>query len=96
MSKVTYGVASSSYQSTRCFFECSTFEKVSPEVQKALHHHFYKDDIFTGATSEKAGKILHTQFIETIKQLVLFDLERETQNQSASVLHQIIEKAMNT
>ena len=67
MTKVTYGVASSSYHSIRSLSECVKADDTSSETSKALLRDFYVDDILTGAPSEQEVKQLQTSLINTFK-----------------------------
>ena len=56
MTRVTYGVASSSYHSIRSLVECANFDDTAPEVSTALKRDFYVDDILTGADSVETAR----------------------------------------
>ena len=47
--RVTYDVASSSYQSIRALRKCATFSEVTTEVQIVILREFFADDILAGA-----------------------------------------------
>ena len=51
MTRVTYGVASSSFQAIRSLVECANLEGVSFEAQISIKRDFHVDDILTGANS---------------------------------------------
>ena len=67
MTRVTYGVASSSYHSIHSLSECAKADDTSSETSKAILWDFYFDDILTGAPSEQEAKQLHTSLINTLK-----------------------------
>ena len=75
MTRVTYGVASSSFHSIRFLSECGNFETTPKEVKEALQRDFYVDDILTGASSASKAKELQTGLIFTLKQ-AQFDLRK--------------------
>ena len=56
MTRVTYGVASSSYHSIRSLLECANADDTPIETSKAIRRDFYVDDILTGASSEQEAK----------------------------------------
>ena len=59
MTRVTYGVASSSFHVIRSLVECANLEGVSLEAQISIKRDFYVDDILTGANSVDEAKKLH-------------------------------------
>ena len=85
MTRVTYGVASSSYHSIRSLRECANLSEVSTEVQRAILRNFYVVDILTGAISIDEARILQKQLMETLKRGRL-DLHKWTSNESRIIL----------
>ena len=76
MTRVTYGVVSSSYHSIRS----------SPiEVQRAILRDFYVDDILTGANLIDEARILQKRLVESLKR-GRFDLRKWTSNESSIIL----------
>ena len=67
MTRVTYGVASSSYHSVHSPSECAKADDTPRETSKAILRDFYVDDILTGAPSEQEAKPLQTNLIVTLK-----------------------------
>ena len=67
MTRVTYGIASSSFQSNRCLKEVSK-RTCNPNVQHHLEHSFYVDDFLGGANSvEDARKLIADLQSELLK-----------------------------
>ena len=67
MTSVTYGIASSSFHSTRCLKEVSK-RTCNPNVQHHLEHSFYVDDFLGGANSvEDARKLIADLHSELLK-----------------------------
>ena len=85
MTRVTYGVASSSYHSIRSLRECANLSEVSTEVQRAIFRDFYVDDILTGANSIDEARILQKQLVETLKR-GRFDLRKWTSKNESSII----------
>ena len=85
MTRVTYGVASSSYHSIRCLTECANFKDTHQLVQDALRRDFYVDDILTGASSKEEAEILQDGLIATLKK-AQFDLRKWTSSDPELVL----------
>ena len=79
MTRVTYGVASSSYHAIRCLLECANFDDTAELVKEALRRDFYVDDILTGASSEQEAEQLQDGLIQTLKN-AQFDLRKWTSN----------------
>ena len=77
MTRVTYGVASSSYHSIRSLSECAKADDTPSETSKSIPRVFYVDDILTGAPSEQEAKQLQTSLIKTLKK-GQFDLSKWT------------------
>ena len=77
MTRVTYGVASSSYHSVRSLVEYAKFGDTPPEVSTALRRDFYVDDILTGADSVETARKLQIRLIATLKKAQL-DLQKWT------------------
>ena len=67
MTRVTYGVGSSSNHSIRGLRECANFEDTQESVRDALTRDFYVDDILTGASSETEAVELQDGLINTLK-----------------------------
>ena len=70
MTRVTYGVASSSYHSIRSQSQCAKADDAPSETSKAILRDFYVDDILTGAPSEQGAKQLQTSLINTVENFV--------------------------
>ena len=85
MTRVTYGVASSSYHAIRSLAECANFEGVPQETQKAIKRDFYVDDILTGADSVDEAKALQSSLIEVLKE-AKFDLRKWTCSDASLIL----------
>ena len=85
MTRVTYGVASSSFHSIRSSSECGNFETTLKEVKEAPQRDFYVDDILTGAFSASKEKELYFSLISTLKQ-AQFDLRKWTSSDPELVL----------
>ena len=79
MTRVTYGVASSSYHSIRCLTECANIESTPEPVREAIKRDFYVDDLLTGASSEKEAEQLQDGLISTLKK-AQFELRKWTSN----------------
>ena len=77
MTRVTYGVASSSYHAIRSLIKCASFDKVPIAVRQAIERDFYVDDVLTGASSESEAKELQDGLISTLKQ-AQFELRKWT------------------
>ena len=67
MTRVTYGVASSSYHSVRSPVECANFDDTPTELNTALKRDFYVDDILTGADSVETAIKIQVGLIATLK-----------------------------
>ena len=85
MTRVTYGVASSSFRSIRSSSQCENFETTPKEGKKALQRDFYVDDILTGASSASKAKELQLGLISTLTQ-AQFDLRKWTSSDTDLVL----------
>ena len=85
MTRVTYGMASSSYHSICSPREGATFEDTQETVHDALTRDFYVDDILTGASSETEAVELQDGLIKTLKK-GQFDLRKWTCNLPELVL----------
>ena len=77
MSRVTYGVASSSYHSIRSLLECAKADDTPSETSKAILGDFYVDDIITVAPSEHEAKQLQRSLFKHLKK-GQFDLRKWT------------------
>ena len=67
MTRVTYGIASSSFHSTRCLKEVAK-RTCNSKVQYHLEHSFYVDDFLVGANSvEDARKLIADLHSELLK-----------------------------
>ena len=77
MTRVTYGVASSSCHSIRSLSECAKADNTPSNLSKAVLRDFNVDDILTGAPSEQKDKQLQTSLISTLKN-ERFDLRKWT------------------
>ena len=77
MTRVTYGVASSSFHAVRSLLDCAKFPNTPEMVKEAIERVFYVDDILTGAKNLEEAKLLQTGLIETLKQ-GQFDLRKWT------------------
>ena len=84
MTRVTSGVASSSYHAIRSLVECANLEGASPEAQISIKRHFYVDDILTGANSVEEAKKLQKSLIQALKQ-ANFDLRKWTCSEASLV-----------
>lgn len=58
LNTITYGMASSSYLSTRCLWQLGE-ECSDPTIKKIIQHDFYIDDLITGASSESSLRYIH-------------------------------------
>ena len=67
MTRVTYGVASSSYHTICSLSESAKVDDTPSETSKAILRDFYVDDILTGAPSEQEAKQLDSSLINTLK-----------------------------
>ena len=67
MTRITFGVARSSYHSIRSLSECAKADDTPSKMSKAILRDFYVDDILTGAPSEEEAKQLQTSLINTLK-----------------------------
>ena len=85
MTRVTYGVASSSYHYIRSLVECANLKRVSPEAQILMKRDFYVDDILTGANSVEEAKKLQSDLFQALKQ-AKFDLRKWTCSEASLVL----------
>ena len=77
MTRLTYGVASSSYHSIRSLSEGAKADDTPTEISKTILRDFYADDILTGTPSKQEAKQLQTSLINTLK-IGQFDLRRWT------------------
>ena len=77
MTRVTYGVASSSFHAIRSLLDCAKSPKTPEIVKDAIERDFYVDDILTGAENLEEAKNLQTGLIDTLKQ-GQFDLRKWT------------------
>ena len=68
MTRVTYGVASSSYHIIRSLVECANLEGLCPEAQLSVNRDFYVDDKLTGANSVEEAKKLQNDILQVLKQ----------------------------
>ena len=85
MTRVTYGVASSSFHAIRSLVECANHEGVSLQAQISIKRDFYVDDILTGANSVDEAKKLQNDLIQALKQ-AKFDLRKWTCSEASLVL----------
>ena len=85
MTRVTNGVASSSFHSIRSLSECGNFETTPTEVKEVLQGDFYVDDILTNASSPSDTKELQRVLISTLKQAQI-DLRKWTSSDPELVL----------
>ena len=67
MTKLTYGVASSSYHTVRLFLELSKIDEILGETSMTIQRDFYKDGILTRATSEQEEEQLQAILMKTLK-----------------------------
>lgn len=58
LNTITYGMASSSYLSTRCLWQLGE-ECSDPTIKQIIQHDFYIDDLITGASSDSALSHIH-------------------------------------
>ena len=75
LTRVIYGVASSSYHSIRCLREAAQLDGVPKAAKEAILRDFYVDDILTGASSIEEAEQLLKDLIQTLEQ-VQFDLKK--------------------
>ena len=75
LTRVIYGVASSSYHSIRCLREAAQLEGVPKAAKEAILRDFYVDDILTGARSIEAAEQLLNDLTQTLER-VQFDLRK--------------------
>ena len=85
MTRVAYGVASSSFHAIRSLVECANREGVSFEAQISIKRDFYVDDILTEANSVDEAKKLQNDLIQALKQ-AKFDLRKWTCSEASLVL----------
>ena len=65
MTRVTYGITSSSSQSIRCLLELI---KTAPEkVRRIIEHDMYVDDLLTVCSNLEEAKNLQDQLIKTLQ-----------------------------
>jgi hypothetical protein len=66
MTRVTYGVASSSYHSTKGLQEVAKNHSSSPDIQRVIEDDFYVDDLLTGARTLEEAIQLEDDLISTL------------------------------
>ena len=86
MTRVTYGVASSSYHSIRALLECAKLNNVPNKVKESIERDFYVDDILTGAASKEEAEALQSGLINTLKR-GQFDLKKWTCSDASVTLN---------
>ena len=65
MTRVTYGIASSAFHSTRCLADIA--DKTSDEeIKYHIKHGFYVDDFFGGSNSTDKARILIHKLCEVL------------------------------
>ena len=85
LTRVIYGVASSSYHSIRCLREAAQLDGVPIAAKEAILRDFYVDDILTGASSIEEAEQLLNDLIQTLER-VQFGLKKWTSNVPSLVL----------
>ena len=80
--RVTYGVASSSYHTIWSFRDCASSSEISTEVGRAILIYFQFADILTGTNSNNEARTLRKLIEETVKR-GRFDLRKWTSNESS-------------
>ena len=63
---VTYGMASSSYLSTRCLWQIGE-ESTDPMIKDIIQHDFFVDDLITGSESEDTLRYIHQSVTKELK-----------------------------
>ena len=66
MTRVTYDVASSSYQSTRALQECGKTHGPNPNTVDVILNDFWVDDLLSGADTLEEACVLQDNLIETL------------------------------
>ena len=77
MTRVTYGVASSSHSSIKCLMVLA--KTASPEVRRIIERDMYVDDLLSGADSIERALAIQTELIELL-QSAGFQLRKWTSN----------------
>ena len=68
MTRVTYGVASSSYHSTRALQESGKNHGPNPNTVNVILNDFWVDDLLSGADTLEEACVLQDNLIETLNQ----------------------------
>ena len=66
MTRVTYGVASSSYHSTRALQESGEANGANPNTVNVILNDFWVDDLLSGADTLEEACVLQDELIETL------------------------------
>lgn len=74
LNTITYGMASSSYLSTRCLWQLGE-ECSDVQIKEIIQHDFYIDDVITGANSETELRHFHRSVTHAL-QLGCFNLRK--------------------
>ena len=85
MTKVTYGVACSSYHAVRSFLKLSKIDEILGETSRAIERDFYTDGVLTGATSEQEAELFQAILVRTLKARQ-FDLKKRTSSEPCFTL----------